>query len=107
MAYKITLDFINRGTDHPSEVGKGRYRKAQRDEEGKIMYDASGNPFFDRVLSDDEMPHKFRLKDDDGEVYFHGISNDSSSFQPLDVHGASYGCTTIEYQNAAGEWEIL
>ncbi len=82
MAYKITLDFINRGTEHASEVGKGRYRK--RDENGNII----------KELCDSDMPHTFRLKDDDGEVYFHGISNDASSeraFNPLDEIGASYG----------------
>jgi hypothetical protein len=95
MAYKITLDFINRGSDHASEVGKGRYRK--RDDQGNII----------RELSNEDMPHVFRLKDYDGEVYFHGISNDSSSFSPLDGIGASYGCTMIEYKNAKDQWELL
>lgn len=110
MAYKITLDFINRGSDHASEVGKGLYRRYERNEDGSFQLDENGDKILASFKSDEEMPHTFRLKDDDGEIYFHGISDDADSekaFTPLDTIGASYGCTMIEYKNAQGAWEML
>ena len=52
---------------------------------------------------------KFRMLDDDGEVYYHGkIYGDYDGFEPLDDFGMPHaGCTTIEYKNADGAWEIL
>jgi hypothetical protein len=51
----------------------------------------------------------FRMLDDDGEVYYHGLykgPSDESLFGPLDDFGMpNAGCTSIEYRNAAGEWE--
>jgi hypothetical protein len=55
------------------------------------------------------MPHKFRLLDDDGTVYFDGWSNDNESlmaFDPLDWAMADSGCTEIQYFND-GKWETL
>lgn len=54
--------------------------------------------------------YKFRLLDDDGDVYFYGWSktnNDENAFLPLDCYGVAYGCTMIEYKNSNGEWEEL
>jgi len=55
------------------------------------------------------LQHKFRMKDDDGNVYYHGVSDDDSAFEPLDHFGMGMaGCTCIEYQNPATKaWEIL
>ena len=51
--------------------------------------------------------YAFRMKDDDGEVYYHGKSSDNSSFAPLDDFGTpNAGCTTIEYWSK-GTWETL
>ncbi len=56
---------------------------------------------------------RFRLKDDDGEVYFEGrFLGDASSedaFGPLDDYGTpDAGCTSIEYFNPAKEkWQAL
>ena len=51
--------------------------------------------------------HKFRMYDDDGELYYEGFSNDSSSFQPLDDFGMpNAGCTEIKYLEK-GKWETL
>jgi hypothetical protein len=45
--------------------------------------------------------HHFRLLDDDGEIYFEGLSDDCESqraFAPLDDFGEGYaGCTEIHY----------
>lgn len=54
------------------------------------------------------MIHKFRVKDDDGVTYFWGVCSDPNSFAPLDIVGAEYGCTTIEYKNPdTGRYEPL
>lgn len=51
---------------------------------------------------------KFRLLDDDGNIYFYGYSDDSSDFDPLDYYGTSYGCTAIQYKNdKTGLYEFL
>lgn len=49
---------------------------------------------------------KFRLLDDDEEVYFEGLSGNSSSFSPLDGFGVAFGCTDIQYFEN-GKWESL
>ena len=51
-------------------------------------------------------PTKFRLLDDDGIIYFKGLTEDSSSFQPLDAYGVAFGCTSIEYLEK-GVWTVL
>lgn len=55
--------------------------------------------------------YKFRLADDDGEIYFYGVSTDcisEAAFRPLDELGMpGYGCTSIEYKNESGHWELL
>lgn len=53
---------------------------------------------------------KFRLLDDDKEVYYIGFSDDCDSeraFEPLDMFGAADGCTEIQYLNKRGKWETL
>lgn len=50
--------------------------------------------------------HKFRLYDDDGELYFEGWSNNDSSFAPLNWALNNYGCTEIKYLNK-GRWSTL
>ncbi|MDH2436847.1 hypothetical protein QCD60_30495 [Pokkaliibacter sp. MBI-7] len=57
----------------------------------------------------DELPHVFRLLDDDGIAYYEGRSDDNSSedaFEPLDWAAAHAGCTEIQYRNG-GRWETL
>lgn len=72
-----------------SDSGKDEYRNKNKNHQG--MY-------------------KFRLLDDDGEIYLYGWSktNDGDdAFLPLDCYGAAYGCTIIEYKTDSGEWEEL
>ena len=46
------------------------------------------------------LPYKFIMIDADREVYFEGVTNEKSSFSPLDDYGQpSYGCTDIKYTN--------
>ncbi len=50
---------------------------------------------------------KFRLLDDDDNVYAEGISDDDSSFEPLDDFAMpSWGCTAIQYK-VSRKWEYL
>tara|TARA_R110002167_G_scaffold359_4_gene1717 strand:- start:209 stop:487 length:279 start_codon:yes stop_codon:yes gene_type:complete len=51
----------------------------------------------------------FRMYDGDGELYYAGtIWGDYDGFEPLDDFGDAYaGCTSIEYKNKEGEWEVL
>ena len=66
--------------------------------EGQYDNEASGDI--------DKCVHKFRLLDDDGEVYFYGKSGNSSSFDPLDEFGGGFGCTDIQYLEN-GRYESL
>lgn len=54
---------------------------------------------------------KFRLLDDDGEIYFYGEydginGSESEAFAPLDEWGTAFGCTEMEYKKD-GEWKTL
>jgi len=49
----------------------------------------------------------FKLKDDDGNLYFRGKCLDNSSFSPLDDYGIAFGCTILEYRNTDGTWSAL
>lgn len=54
--------------------------------------------------------YKFRLLDDDGQVYYAGRSDDDSSFAPLDCFGLpNAGCTVIQYWQSGngGGWKNL
>lgn len=49
---------------------------------------------------------KFRLRDDDGNIYFIGMMVEDFSeaiFDPLDGFGAGYGCTDIQIVEK-GRW---
>lgn len=52
----------------------------------------------------------FRLRDDDGTVYFIGRiltrPGDEADFEPLDDFGAAYGCTEIQYR-VRGVWKTI
>jgi hypothetical protein len=50
---------------------------------------------------------RFRMLDDDGEIYCEGIIVGGSGFEPLDDYGcAALGCTEIQLWTGA-EWETL
>ena len=57
-----------------------------------------------------EPQFKFRMRDQDLEVYYIGYSDDctrKSGFDPLDMFGEYYGCMDIQYLNSDGEYERL
>lgn len=56
-----------------------------------------------------KLKHRYRVCDDDGQVYFWGFatsSDDEDAFFPLDSLGVNYGCTYIEYKENK-KWKIL
>lgn len=58
------------------------------------------------------MIYSFRMYDDDGNLYYEGVSDDddsSDAFDPLDDYGTpNAGCTTIKYRSSiTGQWETL
>ncbi|WP_103110968.1 hypothetical protein [Brevibacillus reuszeri] len=61
--------------------------------------------------SNPDMPHEFRLLDDDDNIYGYGFSrscDDEDAFAPLDHYGPLYGCTEIQYYNRDKmKWETL
>lgn len=67
----------------------------------------------DCSMSDDEIKQgeKFRLLDDDGNIYYYGFINgsDYEGFEPLEDYGMpNAGCTEIQYKNPeTKEYETL
>lgn len=52
-------------------------------------------------------PHRFRLLDDDNEIYAYGNAS-AKTFEPLDTYMYDYGCTEIQYKNQeTGKYETL
>ena len=82
--------FITKNCACISDSGKAEYRNKGRSHKGMF---------------------KFRLLDDDGEIYFYGYSSscdDEAAFEPLDYYGEAYGCTMIEYKDPeTAEYEHL
>lgn len=80
------------------------------------IYTITKDPIDDDMNPRRELPEplpmhklKFRLKDDDGNIYFEGLILNVRSerlFNPLDGLGAGYGCTSIEIFEK-GAWEYV
>jgi len=84
MKWEITKDYVSGDTYHPKTIDE-------------------------IVILKKVLPHEFRLYDDDGELYYEGLSDDQSTedaFQPLD-HYTRDGCTDIKYLEANGIWRSL
>lgn len=54
----------------------------------------------------DKHKYPFRLFDDDGELYYEGLSVENNSFEPLDEEQPNSGVTEIHYFNDR-KWELL
>ena len=88
----ITKDLIDEGRN----VGRGSHDLPENPQCGK----------------NHELKYRFRLSDDDGEVYYEGyssVNDDEDAFAPLDDFAEGYaGCPTIEYYNYDEKrWEML
>jgi len=54
------------------------------------------------------LPYPFKMYDDDGNLYYDGMSSHPDVFAPLDDFGMpNAGCTEIHYRNKDGEFERL
>lgn len=65
-------------------------------------------------VADIQEPVRFRLLDDDGEVYYGGAiaaswleGDEDRAFGPLSFGAADAGCTEMQYRNGHGDWETL
>lgn len=85
MGFKITKDNI---TNMNNEEEKAWNKKGEE-------YDYKGGQY------------RFRLLDDDREIYFYGLS-DRENFRPLDWAMNGWGCVIIEYRNEeTKQYEML
>ncbi len=59
------------------------------------------------AIKNDPTGKKFRMRDDDGELYYEGVLVGGDGFEPLDDFGMpNAGATTIEYREG-NKWEPL
>lgn len=71
----------------------------------KTITDSEKDEYTGRDVSG--CPFKFRLLDDDREVYAYGKASEET-FAPLDAYKYVYGCTEIQYKNLiTGKYETL
>ena len=90
MAWLITQDLLS---DDGTEVGVAGPLTAS---DSAIASLKSGEGF------------KLRMLDDDGVVYYHGLSSEMDSFDPLDHFGTPFaGCVDIQYCANLGGWSSL
>lgn len=89
---------ITKWTKAITDSGKDEYTKRLPKMREKLIAECGAVPELFR----------FRLLDDDGEVYAYGVSTDNSSFSPLDRYMYDYGCTEIQYKDKlTGQYETL
>ena len=108
--WKITKDLIfDPESGDKSSVGVGNVGRCKKcgcsAGERDVICSSCESPDLNFPL----LKYQFRLLDDDGAVYYEGLSSSSSSFAPLDDYGMpNDGCVAIQYRNkTTGEWEYL
>lgn len=87
MAFKITKDLVENGKH-----------------EGRIRHLAG------EIFTEADLTIKFKLYDDDGELYYKGVTTDGPEeiiFAPLDWAAWNAGCTYMKVKNDKGKWEVL
>lgn len=87
MGFKITKDNVHL-TEYEkswSKVGKS--------------YECTCHCAKDSSVKFAEGKYKFRLQDDDGNVFYYGVSDHDSCFCPLDWSQPLWGCTEIQYRD--------
>lgn len=99
-AWKITRDHLAQGDDDEA----GTYGPSTISDEQVAQLDRGEGL-------------TFRMRDDDGELYYTGrivgvgddpASLDEEAFSPLvDFGTPNAGAVTIEYRQASGQWEVL
>lgn len=74
----------------------------------KCITDDGKDWFVNKNVDKSEMKFKFRLLDDDNEVYCYGVCSVNDSFKPLTHYRNEYGLTSIQYKNKEnGKYEFL
>ena len=68
-------------------------------------------PYLTYLDMENKLTEKFKIYDDDGELYYEGRSTNQSyenAFEPLDWAMANAGATEIQYYNKdTNKWETL
>ena len=99
MAFAITIDH---NPDETANPGTNANAKG-------VVGPRSTTKTFDEIVNHPD-GQKFRMLDDDREVYYEGVFVGEDEFQPLDCFGSpNAGCTTIQYWQAGtgGGWKDL
>lgn len=114
MQWLILKDLINKPGNSEGitpRVGVGDVPRQTRDAIRALPKEAV-DPFLQGLTKD--WSDEFRLKDDDGEVYYVGRCDglddacEESAFAPLDYAMADAGCTSMEYRKVGtAEWKVL
>lgn len=116
-SFKITRDVIDKGAMN------GRYFTPRIAYLNDVPFKMLGadevspkDPRYAAAIREfEKLPHiEFKLRDDDGEIYFYGEMLDYKDhptgewdFAPLDSFGNAYGCTDLEYKDKYGKWKPL
>lgn len=70
-----------------------------------------GNDLTAKEIFENPEAEKFRMLDDDGELYYEGFmlhGEESTGFEPLEDFGMpNAGCTEIRYKDKDGNWKGL
>lgn len=72
----------------------------------KTMTDDDKDWYVNKDIEKKHMIYRFRLLDDDGNIYGYGVS-DKITFSPLDHYASLYGVTEIQYRSPSGKYETL
>jgi hypothetical protein len=115
--FKITEDVIDKGKLNGMYFEPMFLQARGRDGNWFVVKCTGSQKIVDKKRFDDfEGAEKvrFRLKDDDGEIYHYGEmrkcdlddKDEDMTFIPLDSFGNAFGCTTIEYEKD-GKWEMM
>ncbi|UBM12804.1 hypothetical protein [Cupriavidus metallidurans] len=113
MQWLILKDLINKpGGSTPSRVGRGYIRN----ENDRNLISGLPREGLKHALKGftENWSDEFRLKDDDGAVYYEGRCNglddadQDNAFAPLDWAMNDAGCTTMEVRKVgSATWEVL
>lgn len=103
----IDRDYLEPGED-------GRVGYGQRAEENRVSDFHHVTVTRGLKASEVKDPVRFRLKDDDDEVYYGGAisrswidGDEDLAFSPLAFGAADAGCTELEYHYGDGAWKGL
>ena len=72
----------------------------------KAITDDDKDWYVNKDIEKKHMIYRFRLLDDDGNIYGYGVS-DKITFSPLDHYESLYGVTEIQYRSLSGKYETL